>query len=545
MSGDKTSRRVRVLTAGFIAAGLVAVVNAPDSRATSIPRRQSVTIAQPGWAPSFLPWTGPNGRLRYSYPLYDSLGTFDPVAWKKSPGTWKVEKQLAVSWEWAKDGRSMRVRMRSNVMFHDNRGEVTAEDVVYTLEKTRDSTRSSRGSAWRSAGVRARAIGRYEVEITAEKPIIDPNFALREILELQGAIASKGYVTAVGEDEADRRPVGTGPFRWKRTEANMHVYERVPGHWRIDPPFDELRIMRVTEPSARSALLRSGQVQVTSDPTGEEIRLARAAGLKVVSIPDLAYQVIGFGGLALDSRDPRYGRDRQGVDPWADVRVRRAMALAVNAQAIIDTILARQGKVTGALGLWPSALRLKPYGFNPDEAKRLLKEAGYPNGFAFEMSTVDIPGAASPREIAEALAVMWENVGLKVKLRVEDWTKWFSTYARNDTTTKGVLWLSADEVRASSPIYFGHFLPQPESTNPAMVLYNDPKLTDMIHDAQEKALKAPEQYPEVEEKIVRYLYDNVVAIPLFTGPVVYLTQPGIFWEAGPFHNRRYDYIKLR
>lgn len=539
-------RRVAtVLGASLMVASAALITSGLLSEGHAQGNRRVVTIAVPSWAPSFLPWTGPNGRMRYAYPLYDSLGTFDPAAWKRNPGTWEVEGHLARSWTWAKDGRSMRVQIRPNVPFHGNYGEVTAEDVAYTIEKIRDGLKTSRGAAWRNAGVRARAVGRYEVEITAEKPIIDRNFALREILELQGAIASKAYVAAVGEDKADREPVGTGPFRWVRTEGNTHVYERVAKHWRVTPAYDDLRIMQVTDPSARSALLRSGEVQITTDPTGEEILQARAAGLQIITIPSLTYHLVGFGGLALDPSDPRHGPDKQGVDPWRDARVRRAMALAINVQAIVDKILAGQGKPTGALGLWPSGIALKPYGYDPEQARRLLREAGYPNGFAFQMSTAAIPGTPSAREIAEALAAQWETVGLKVTLRVEDWTTWFGAFSRPDSTTKGITFQWAEEVRASPQVYFGHFLPQPEATNPAMVLYNDPALTAMIRKAQRAALESPEGYPAAEAQVVQFLYDNVVAIPLYTGPIVYLAQPDIVWEAGPFHDRRYEQIRFK
>jgi peptide/nickel transport system substrate-binding protein len=123
-----------------------------------------------------------------------------------------------------------------------------------------------------------------------------------------------------------------------------------------------------------------------------------------------------FGGL-LTPPDPRYKEGYHSTDPWKDIRVREAMAIAIDREAIVKAFYKGGAKATAIGWLFPGWEDLPPIPYDPERAKRLLAEAGYPNGFSLKVIASGAwPPATEMPEVMEALAAYWEEIGLKCKI---------------------------------------------------------------------------------------------------------------------------------
>jgi len=209
--------------------------------------------------------------------------------------------------------------------------------------------------------------------------------------------------------------------------VGVHVlYKRVENHWRQTPEYQELEFRWVPEGVTRLATLLTEEVHI-SDVERALQKDAVAKGMQIVSSTLSANQVVWyFGGLYFaspDKLDPKV--------PFVDKRVRQAMNMAINRNAIAANLLlgraqpARVATYHPELDskLWPGIWNAdwdkrseELYGYNPAKAKALLDQAGYPNGFEFPVYLFPLAGLPEQVDIGQAMALDWQAVGLKPKL---------------------------------------------------------------------------------------------------------------------------------
>jgi ABC-type transport system substrate-binding protein len=219
--------------------------------------------------------------------------------------------------------------------------------------------------------------------------------------------------------------MGTGPWKFVEHVRGDHiVYEAVENHWRAVPHFKRLVFLKVPEPATRMAMLRAGSVDII-EIGGEYVEELQKVGVRTLLMPNVSWVYVILGGQwpTQSTYDPKV--------PWAlpDAerarKVRLALNLAVDKQAIMQQILGGLGSVMGSWLSYPNdpwtteALR-QPYAYDPTRAKALLKEAGYPNGFEVTMNLTAWPGRGFLPDVGEAVATYWEKVGIKVKRRPVD-----------------------------------------------------------------------------------------------------------------------------
>jgi len=216
----------------------------------------------------------------------------------------------------------------------------------------------------------------------------------------------KKYIEKVGDDGFRKAPVGAGPYRLTAFNPGVDlVLEAHDRYWRKTPAVKRLLWKVVPEDITRMAMLKRGEVDIAYSlrgPLGEEVK--RTAGLKLVPTGGNATQWLDFGPLQWDPKSP-----------WHDRRVRLAAALAFDRNAINQAETLGFSKPTGSIipSAFEYALAIPPYPYDPAQARKLLAEAGYPNGFDAGDYACDVSYAS----VAEAVANYLAAVGIRTKVR--------------------------------------------------------------------------------------------------------------------------------
>jgi peptide/nickel transport system substrate-binding protein len=350
-------------------------------------------------------------------PMFENLLNRDPKTGELIP-------MLAERWKVADGGRTWTFYLRKGVQFHDG-SPLTAEDVKFTFASI-----AREGSA-NSLTTEFRLIKSMEVEdphtltVRFEKPsVVFGNKVTQGLFASAAFIQSKRHIEK-GEEAAERRPLGTGPWKFvEHVRGDRIVYEAVENHWRATPHFKRLVFLKVPEPATRMALLRAGTADVI-EIGGEYVDELKKVGVRMLTMPNVAWVYVILGGQW--PTRPTYN----SAVPWAlpDAerarKVRLALNLAVDKNAVMQRVMGGLGSVVGSWLAFPNdpwnteALK-KPYPYDPVKAKQLLIEAGYPKGFEVTMNLTAWPGRGYLPDVGEAVATYWEKVGIKVKRRPVD-----------------------------------------------------------------------------------------------------------------------------
>lgn len=364
--------------------------------------------------------------------------------------TGAFEPQLATEWTMAPDGMSWNFKLRPGIQFHDGWGEFTSQDVVHsTWTITQPTSIQSDNRAWRTLVDSGDAIQSHfnvaddhDITFLINNPTVDFDSQVSYMREL--VMQSKDFWDAEGLDGYIRTIVGTGPYelRERNPTQGFVLYERVENHWRHTPDFPEMIIIHTLEDATRMAQLLTEEAHIaplSADIQGE----AQKRGMEVIKSTQPGQQAsFLIGGLYFEQPgnfDPN--------DKLTDIRVRKAMNLAVDRDEIIDSLfLGRAEKLIvqgwhrdllpGYDPQWDADFD-EAYGFNPDLASQLVREAGA-EGFEFEILQYPRPGMPEWVDIAEALALYWEAVGLSPKLRQVDQA--FISAPLREYSLHGFLW---------------------------------------------------------------------------------------------------------
>ena len=344
--------------------------------------------------------------------------------------------RLAEEWSMSPDGTTWNFKLRQGIPFHPapdfSGAELTAADVIKTLQVL-GSDLSNRPTIWTNFGVadeNFEVVNQYELNWHLNGPASDISSWLSP--QTPSGVISKDYFDLKGEKGYLTHPVGTGPFQFKEVAFGQYLrYERVDDHWRKTSEFPELEYLFGPEDATRLAMLLAQEVHIADVPRA---LLPRAAerGFVVVSgsLPGMTVFVF-IGGQYYDGpreylAGPKKGETEQTApgyeanDPFRDVRVRKALNLAINKTEIIETFWEGAAIPQAMFSLTPNHPDHKaewvPYPYDPEEAQRLLAEAGYADGFEFDFQTAKVSGVPEVPEVAEVITQYWSSVGLEPKL---------------------------------------------------------------------------------------------------------------------------------
>ncbi|HEY4201608.1 MAG TPA: ABC transporter substrate-binding protein [Devosiaceae bacterium] len=338
-------------------------------------------------------------------PMFEFLAASDRF-------TGEIVPNLASAWKSSADAKDWNLTLRSDVKFHDGT-PFTAKDVVlsYTLltgEESRATTASLFRKLMKSAD---------NIEIVNDHEIVfhldDAEPELPYYLTQGFLIYSKDYWDKVGQDGYSAAPIGTGPFKFKEfRQGEYMLYERVENHWRQTPEFAELQLMYMPEDTTRLAALLTGEIHIAEIPRSVQNQALARGKTIMASTRAAAIVSAKFGG--------NYLTPKGEPGPLANKLVRQAMNLAVNRDEINQQIFNGRGVIAAVEGYQPTDPEFnpdwKPYPFDPDKAKALLAEAGYKDGFDFDMTVVAPPGFPEVPTVVEAMGIYFTNIGLRPNL---------------------------------------------------------------------------------------------------------------------------------
>ena len=344
---------------------------------------------------------------------------------------------LASEWSVSDDATSWDFKLREGIPLHSTDSwtgtEFTVKDVVHSIRTSAGETSYNPGR-WNIYGVEDANFDIHD-DYSFTYNMNQPEPLLLGFLSEGGlaAMISKDYWDHVGgEDNYAENPIGTGPYQFRDLKINEYLLvERVEDHWRKTSEFHEIQIFYIPEDATRLAMLLTNEVHL-SDIARVLIPQAEERGFKTVvaTLPGI-FMFAYFGGLYYDEPKEILAGSRQGEiepiaggyiadNPLRNLNVRKAMNLAIDRDLIIKTFWGDAAVPASTYGIPPYRFDFKedwtPYPYDLDEAKRLLAEAGYPNGFEFELTTAKMGGVPEAPEIAEALASMWQELGLSVAI---------------------------------------------------------------------------------------------------------------------------------
>ena len=349
----------------------------------------------------------------------------------------KFAPKIAKEWSVSEDTLTWTFKLNQGIQFHKGYGELTAEDVIWSVRDNTahdESVSASNGNykrLWKAEGGSVTQVDDHTIEIHTGTPQYDMlNWMSKPYTAL---ITSKAQWDAEGE-EGSR--VGVGSGAWEISESRsgeLWRFDAVADHYRKTPNFSELIFWEIPEESTRVANFQAGKLDtfvmaLDSLPAIETVRGVKFMRLRGAGTVHLGFYGNWYVGHGTDKQMPGYDGDLPWVssnpDPnseeWDKARkVREALSISIDRQLIVDELLKGEGSPLVLWGWEEHIDRLKPqhrqWEYNVERAKQLLAEAGYKDGFEVDF-TPDIRGIPAEVEATEAIATMWEEIGVKAKL---------------------------------------------------------------------------------------------------------------------------------
>lgn len=331
--------------------------------------------------------------------IFNKLVTWD------GPGFKKIVPDLAESWTVSADGKLWIFKLRKGVKFHDGT-PLDAAAVKFNLDRLRSPVLGSPNRSYYAAIETVEALSTYVVTIATK----EPSPTLLEILTEEWASISSPTAIEKSGRTYGRNPVGTGPYIFKSWIPNERAeVVRNPDYFGTPGKIDRLVFRPVPENAARLIELQTGNADVAANIAPELTGEFKGSDKIVLQQAPSAFQVF----FELNVTKP----------PFDDVRVRKAVNLAIDRQAIVDKILMGYGRVP--ISPFPEGTQARrtfvAHKYNPDEARRLLK-AVFPTGYPGVVTMWTPSGRyTKDRAAAEAVQGYLNAVGLKTEFKVWEW----------------------------------------------------------------------------------------------------------------------------
>ncbi len=358
--------------------------------------------------------------------------------------TFKPEPQLATAWREVTPTQ-VRFTLRQGVKFSDG-SPLTADDVVFSI--TRAMARTSNYQVFTQGIDRVVKVndGTVDFMLKGPNPVL-----LNQLTELR--IMSKAWaeknrsvepkdIRTKDETFAHRNAMGSGPFMVKEWQPDQRlVLVKNPNYWGTQPTnVTEIIYTPIKAEATRIAALLSGEVDFVLDPSPQDLpRLRNNANLKVIDGVEARTIFLGMD----QHRDELPGSNVKGKNPLKDLRVRRALYQAIDSDTLNRVTMRGLSQPTGALVApqvngWTEAVH-KRLPFDQEGARRLLAEAGYPQGFEVDFACPN-NRYINDEEICQAITAMWSRVGVKAKLRTLPLVTYFPMIQRYEASIYMLGW---------------------------------------------------------------------------------------------------------
>jgi dipeptide transport system substrate-binding protein len=433
-----------------------------------------------------------------------------------APGGSQIVPALAESWQVSPDGLTYTFKLRHGVRFQSNKlftptREMNADDVVFSFRRMFDQSNPfyqiAEGKFPEFIDLLQPSLQAVEKvdEHTVVFRLKSPFASLLPTLSIPPfSILSAEYAARLEQlgrpADLDTELIGTGPFSFVRYDKDLSVrFRAFPEFW--GPPdraakVDQLVFAITPDASVRDAKVRTNECQVARYPNLNDIDQLR-------SDPNVEVRKVGMAA----TNYVYFNLDRK---PFKDLRVRQAMAMAVDYDALAS--LAFHGAMPAASlvppALWGHNPALKPYRHDPEAAKKLLAEAGYPNGFATDLWAIPVvrPYMPNGRRVAEMIQFDWEKIGVRARIVTYEWGEYLKRIrdGEADTAILGDFWDYPDpsevmlEFVCNSPDNSPHFCNR--------------SYDDIIHRAN--LITDQAERARLYQKAQQIIYDNIPLVRL-------------------------------
>ena len=358
--------------------------------------------------------------------------------------TFKPEAQLATSWR-EMSPTQVRFNLRTGVKFSDGT-PFTADDVVYSI--TRAMSKTSNYAVYTQGIDRVVKVNDSTVDFIMKGPNPVLLNQLTELRIMSKAWAEKNKsvepkdIRTKDETFAHRNAMGTGQYMVKEWQPDQKlVMVKNPNYWgKNDSNVTEIIYTPIKSEATRVAALLSGEVDFVLDPSPQDLgRLRANPNLKVID--GVENRTIFFGMDQFRNELP--GSNIKGKNPLKDVKVRMALYQAIDSDSLHRVTMRGLSQPTGTLVApqvagWTEAVH-KRFPYNPETSKKLLAEAGYPQGFEVDFACPN-NRYINDEEICQAVTAMWAKVGVKAKLRTMPLVTYFPMIQRYEASIYMLGW---------------------------------------------------------------------------------------------------------
>ena len=499
----------------------------PTAQAKEITKKESTLIYCSEGSPSGLnPQIVEDGTsFTATNPIYSTLLTIER-------GKTNVIPDLAEKWEVSKDQKQYTFHLRKDVKFHKTTDftptrNFNADDILFSFNRQRlDDHPYHKVSGGNYINFKAmnmkvisdiKKLDDYTVLFILQKP--DAAF-LANITMNFCSILSQEYadqLTKKGTPEKiDTNPVGTGPFIFKSYEKDSTIrYDSNPDYYGArKADVDKLIFVITPDPSVRAQKIRAGECQVIAEPPVVEYKSFMSdPNLKVVSLTGLNLSYLAFNTKK---------------KPFDNILVRQAISHALNRAAYVDAIFQGLGQVAESAmpsSMWGYNSNLPTYDYNVDQAKELLKQAGYANGFATELWALPVSRPYNPdgRKMAEMMQADLAKIGITIKIVTYDWPTYLSKSLKGEHSMLQFGWssdngdpdnflymqLSCAGAEGGSNRAFWCYKPFDELVNKAKSVTDVAERTELYMDAQKIFKEQVPFIPIASSKVFRVMQKNV------------------------------------
>lgn len=429
----------------------------------------------------------------------------------RDPNTNEYKGNLAKSWKQI-DERTIEFELREGVKFHN--GEAfDADSVVYTLNfvANRDNKVTTQQNVnWIE---KAEKLDQYKVRVVTKK--VFP--AAIEYLAGPVVIHPAKYYAEVGPQGMNAKPVGTGPFKVAAyTPGKSITLERNADYFKDSPKgtpkIGKVEIRFIPDRQTQMAEALSGGVDfIMHVPKDQAEQAAKVPHLQVVSGETMRIVFMQFNT-----------QDGAPTPALKDIRVRQAIAHAIDRESIVKNIVGAGSRVLHTQ-CFPSQFGCTDegaprYEYNPDKAKKLLAEAGFPNGFDTEIF------AYRERNQTEAMINNLQAVGIKAKLTFSQYAAMRDAVRAGKSSLSHQTWgsFSVNDVSASTPVYF---------TFEADDITRDPEVRDLLVKGNNSV--DPNARKQAYQQALKRIAENVYSVPLWSLPVFYVATKDLNFSAYP------------
>lgn len=492
------------------AIGIVSTIVAVN---TAMAQDKSITIGLTSDPSHLYPLAGEelSSNIMY-YHLYDPL--------VKRGSDLSFGPGLAESWENV-DETTWRFKLRDGVTFH-NGNAFTAEDVVFTINKARESIRPDLVANI----AEATAVDDLTVEIKTPKPYaVLPN-DLAELL-----ILDSEYAIETGDEQMDLKPMGTGPYmlgEWIKEEKL--VLNAFDGYWAGEPTIKTVTFRPITNPATRTAALLTGEVDVIQDLAVRDVdRVKSEGGISVVTRPSLLNVV-----LAMDMRETSPTID--GPNPMTDQRVREAIARAIDVDALNKIVMnglatpSDQYVPASHIGHVDGMNFREMYPLDIEKAKSLMAEAGVADGFNMTLDATN-NRYVNDAQIAQALASMLAKINIDLQLNIMPKSNFWG-YIRVPTEKSSFI-MSGWDVPAgdAGSMYGALFYTRDKKEGYGQVnrgSYSNPEVDALVDQAD--ATPSVEERDRLLQEATKILMADIPMIPVHYEQDIYAVRDGVKME---------------